>query len=191
MSVNTYLYIAIIAASVWCPIVSCSNGNGLAPNEAADSVYALALKNSYEGIHTFRANLLSDYDGDFRSDVYRLFNDSSLSLRAVALYATHDVEEIADSIFAGHAVEVSHAVFHYLAESGDTVSVSELEAAIIQRFNAMDLDEKAHWIVATLPSSEIPQYLEDGDAALIRQIMPLLNQSDKARFEASLKRTNH
>lgn len=191
MSVNTYLYIAIIAASVWCTIASCSNGNGLTPNEAADSVYTLATKNSYDGVHTLRANLLSDYDNDLRSEVYGLFNDSSLSLRAVALYATHDVDEIADSILADHAVDLSHAVFLYLAESGDTTSASKLETAMMQRFNAMDLDEKAHWIVATLPPSEIPRYLDDGDRALIQHIMPLLNQSDKARFEASLKRTNH
>ncbi len=192
MSVNTYLYyIAIIAVSVWCPIASCSNGNGLAPNEAADSVYALALKKSHEGVRTLRANLLSDYDDGFRSDVYGLFNDSSLRIRAVALYATHDVDEIADSIFADHAVELSHTMFHYLAEGGDTTTASELEAAIVQRFNAMDLDEKAHWIVATLQPSEIPQYLEGGDRALIQHIMPLLNQSDKARFVASLNAQKH
>ncbi len=186
MPVKTTLYKVIIAASVWCPIASCSNGDELDPNEAADSVYVLAINHSYEDVHIFRANFLSDYDDDFRSNVYGLFNDSSLSLRAVALYVTHAVDEIADSIFACHAVELSHTIFHYLTEIGDTISASELEAAITQRFNAMDLDEKAHWIVATLPPYEIPQYLEEGDRALIQHIVPLLNQSDKIRFKASL-----
>lgn len=189
MSLNTYLYLAVIVISAWCPMLSCSNANGLAPNDAADSVYALAIKGSYADIRTFRANILSDYDDCFRNDVYGLFNDSSMSVRAMALYATHAVDEIADSIFAYHSVDLSHAMFNFISESGDTATVSELMAAIKRRFDAMDMDEKAHWIVATLPPYKIAQYLEDGDNVLVQRIMELLDQSGKDQFAATIKRT--
>lgn len=191
MAVNTYLYIAIIAASVWSSIVSCSKGSGLAPNDAADSISTLVTKGSHYDISAFRTGFLYDNDSSFRNDVYDLFRDSSLNIRAIALYATHTIDEIADNIFAGHAVDISHAVFQYLIDSGETSSLSQLKSSIIQRFDAMNLDEKAHWIIATLAPSEIAMYLEDGDQALTQRIIALLNQSDKALFVASLKRINN
>lgn len=191
MSVNTYLYIAVTVASLWCPIASCSNANGLAPGEVADSIYSLAINGSYTNIRTFRADLLSDQDNDFRDDVFGFFSDSSLNVRAMALFATHTVKEIADSVFADHDIDLSHAVFRYLSESGDASSTSELKVAITQRFDTMNLDEKAQWIVATLPPPDISQYLEKGDSALVQRIMTLLSPYDKARFEASLKITSY
>lgn len=186
MSVNTYLYIAIMAALL-CPTASCSKNNGMTSDAAADSISAMAREGSFKGIQTLRTCLLSDYDDSFRDDVYNLFCDSTLDVSAMALYATHTVNEVADSIFAHHAVDLSHAVFRFLAESGDTSSVEELKTAITQRFNAMDLDEKARWIVTTLKPSEIAQYLDNSDAALIQRIMALYNGSDRTKFVASIK----
>ena len=186
MSANTYLYIAIMAALL-CPIASCSKNNGMTSDAAADSISAMVREGSFKGIQTLRTCLLSDYDDSFRDDVYNLFCDSTLDVSAMALYATHTVNEMADSIFAHHAVDLSHAVFRFLAESGDASSVEELKTAITQRFNAMDLDEKARWIVATLKPSEIAQYLDNSDAALIQRIMALYTGSNRTTFAASIK----
>lgn len=173
-----------MAISTWNIVVSCSNG--LSPNGTADSISVLARKGEFKDIKNFRARLLSNYDLNFRKKVYSIYRDSTQSIRAMALYVTHNSEEIAEEIFAECDVDVSHTIFGILTQIGDSATASELKVAITKCFNAMDLEEKARWITSTLPPSAIAQYLDSGDSTLVRCIMALYNSSDKAEFVSSL-----
>lgn len=178
--------LAVATMSLLAFLSSCRYGKGSA-SEIADSTYALYHNGASAEIRAYADYVRSEYDYPDRSEAYACFGDSPMAIRAFALVVTHKATEMADSIMAGHNVILSNAVNNCMISLGDTALRSAFKAAITQRFDAMDVEEKARWIIAAIPPEEITKYIKDDDRELIQAISALYSPTQRKTFASALR----